>query len=278
MRDAEVADGGPFPVIGFSHGNQGLRYQNFTLAGHLASHGFVVFSPDHIGNAIFAERDDGSVVFYEDLFGVEALNDRIADMRFLMDQFRGFAEGGGRSFLAGHIDVERGFGMAGHSFGGATAIGVAGADARVVSIMPLAASVFTSPPDINPPVRQPSLIAIATEDKTIGQDGNAENVALFAASTGRRLFAEFPNAGHFTFSDACALALGIIGGSDGCGDGTRYGSGEAFTFLPADEFNPLQNGLAAAFFNWSLNGDRTMIPVLRSNPDGDEILYDTTAF
>ena len=46
---------------------------------------------------------------------------------------------------------------------------------------------------------------IAREDKTIGLDGNAENVALYEASPGPRLFAAVTDAGHFSFTDACTL-------------------------------------------------------------------------
>ena len=48
-RDVAIADG-PFPVVLFSHGNGGIRFQSFFFAAHLASHGYVVVSPDHHGN------------------------------------------------------------------------------------------------------------------------------------------------------------------------------------------------------------------------------------
>ena len=52
MRDATPAPGGPFPGVVFSHGMAGHRRQSTFLCTHLASHGFVVASPDHVGNTL----------------------------------------------------------------------------------------------------------------------------------------------------------------------------------------------------------------------------------
>src|SRR5439155_87759 len=41
---------GPFPLVLFSHGNGGIRFQSLFLCAHLASHGYVVASPDHRGD------------------------------------------------------------------------------------------------------------------------------------------------------------------------------------------------------------------------------------
>ena len=43
----------PFPVVIMSHGNGGQRLNMESTAEHLASHGYVVFVPDHTGNASF---------------------------------------------------------------------------------------------------------------------------------------------------------------------------------------------------------------------------------
>src|ERR687891_1264094 len=41
---------GSFPLVIFSHGNGGVRFQSWFLMQALASHGFVVAAPDHAGN------------------------------------------------------------------------------------------------------------------------------------------------------------------------------------------------------------------------------------
>ena len=80
-RNVERAPGS-FPLVLFSHGNNGLRIQSFFFAGHLASHGFVVVSPDHHGNT-----------FVDDLAEVvdpnSAMN-RPLDISFLIDEFLTF--------------------------------------------------------------------------------------------------------------------------------------------------------------------------------------------
>src|SRR5690606_33792011 len=43
----------PFPLVAFSHGYGGVRYQSTFLTEHLASHGFVVVAPDHPHNTLF---------------------------------------------------------------------------------------------------------------------------------------------------------------------------------------------------------------------------------
>ena len=53
VRDAALATDGPFPLILFSHGNNGINFQNGDQMEHLASHGFIVASPDHEGNTYF---------------------------------------------------------------------------------------------------------------------------------------------------------------------------------------------------------------------------------
>ena len=53
--------GAPYPLVAFSHGSQGIRYQSPFLMEHLASHGFVVVSPDHPRNT-FLDEDPSAMV------------------------------------------------------------------------------------------------------------------------------------------------------------------------------------------------------------------------
>jgi glutamine cyclotransferase/predicted dienelactone hydrolase len=53
LRDAlPLADGAPYPVIFFSHGSSGYRFQSTFLTEHLASRGFIVISADHPTNTV----------------------------------------------------------------------------------------------------------------------------------------------------------------------------------------------------------------------------------
>ena len=273
VRDAAIASG-TFPLIGFSHGHMALRYQSFTLCEHLASHGFVVMAPDHIGNAIFAERADGSIAFFSDAFGETALDRRIADMRFLFTTILAEGTSGSGSFLEGAIDSSRGVGMMGHSFGGSTTVATAAQDSRITAAMPMAAATFA---DRMPPFTIPSVTWISAEDKTIGLDDNASDHDIFAGSSSPRAFASIRDGGHYTFSDACVLLPGYFL-TDGCGQGTRYEDGSTFTFIARLDAYALIDSVATAFFSSQLGGDASMAPLLRGNPSSSQLVYESAGF
>jgi predicted dienelactone hydrolase len=102
-RDVARAPG-TFPLIVYSHGGGGIRYESAFKLAHLASHGFVVLSADHPGSdAVNVDDPDD-------------FENRPLDVRFLIDQTLAFnAEPG--HFLAGAIDPLR-IGGTGWSFGG----------------------------------------------------------------------------------------------------------------------------------------------------------------
>ncbi|MHA2183024.1 MAG: alpha/beta hydrolase family protein, partial [Promethearchaeota archaeon] len=51
VRDAKLR-GGTFPLIIFSHGYGGFNTISSHLCCHLASHGYIVLAPNHVGNTI----------------------------------------------------------------------------------------------------------------------------------------------------------------------------------------------------------------------------------
>lgn len=100
------------PVLMFSHGSGGVRYQSIFLTEFLATHGWVVVAPDHVGNTAF---DDGTVSL------LELIERRPADIRDSFDWLLG------ESGLSGCVDPDGGYAMAGHSFGGFTTLAITGA-------------------------------------------------------------------------------------------------------------------------------------------------------
>jgi len=273
VRNADVARG-PFPLVVFSHGNQASRYQSFTLCEHLASHGFVVAAPDHIGNTAVSERADGSLVFYSDPFGVPALEHRIADASFVITTILELGAAGSGSFLAGAITTERGVGIAGHSFGGATTVATAARDTRITAAVPMAAAIFE---DEMPPLSIPSITFVGAEDKTVGLEANDGSRAIFAGSVSPRAFVSIRDAGHFTFSDACVLLPGLFL-ADGCGEGTRFEDGSTFPFIGHDAAFALMDSISTAFFGATLQGDGELGPLLRANPAPDAMDYESVGF
>ncbi|NDJ86999.1 MAG: alpha/beta fold hydrolase, partial [Chloroflexi bacterium] len=112
---APNTEAGPYPLIIFSHGSGGFRYQSVFYTEHLASYGFVVMAADHPGNTVF------------DLSEEDVMNSflqRPRDVLRQLDYAEQLATGDGS--LAGLIDVER-VAITGHSFGGYTAVTAGGA-------------------------------------------------------------------------------------------------------------------------------------------------------
>lgn len=110
-RDAPAV-AGPLPVAVFSHGHQGYAENSSFLAEHLASHGWLVASPDHTGNTVFDGSDRTTAIYYQRPLDIQALLDHLAALP--ADHLLHGRPG------APTIGV-------GHSFGGYTMLALAGA-------------------------------------------------------------------------------------------------------------------------------------------------------
>jgi predicted dienelactone hydrolase len=239
-RDVSIAPGS-FPLVLFSHGNGGIRFQSIFFALHLASHGYVVVSPDHHGNT-FVDIAAGIV-------DPQVASNRPRDMSFLIDQFLAFnAESGDR--FVGSI-IPEAIGMSGHSFGGFTAFALAGpgGDPRVRAILPQApAAVF--PDDFFQAITIPVLIAGGSIDETTEFTVNQQRPFDLLPPGARVVaLAELENAGHFTFSDFCEVdrhLLSFLGGFDEACE-PRH--------LPWRHAHDIVNYLSLNFFDATLRGD-----------------------
>jgi len=136
VRDARPAEGGPFPLVVFSHGATSYRRSSTHLLTHLASHGYVVASADHVGNTLpdllhdlttGAAPGKGRMA---DMF--ESATDRPRDVVLVLDAVLGGAD----PALAGLADAER-VGTCGVSFGGWTSLRVNSVDPRPRASFPI---------------------------------------------------------------------------------------------------------------------------------------------
>jgi predicted dienelactone hydrolase len=247
FRDVERAPG-RFPVVLFSHGNAGIRFQSLFLCAALASHGFVVVSPDHHGNT-----------FVDELVGISdpdvAIN-RPLDQSFLIDELEAF-DADPASFL--HEGLELGeIGAAGHSFGGYTTFALAGGsfplgtftDPRVKAILPLAPASSFFPDDFFATIGIPTLVVGGSLDETTPFASEQQRpFDLLPAGASVVGLAQLDDAGHFSFSDFCEVPrdlLAFLGGFEEACE-PRH--------LPWRRARAITVYLAVSFFDATLKGD-----------------------
>ncbi len=232
LTDAPLAAGGPFPVLLFSHGSGGIAEQSFFLTEAFAAAGWVVVAPDHTGNTLV---DMGAPITR--MFFLRPQDARAAlDAVWTDDVFAGRLSD--RAFVAGH------------SFGGYTTMAAAGmayatealeaacadpaadegacavlldpvvrglfeegfGDPRLLAAVPMAPADVVSgdPAAIDVPV----LLVTAGRDETLPEAAHADPIwRRLDGPSDLRL--DFPEAGHFTFSDVCTAIPGALN-RDGC--------------------------------------------------------------
>lgn len=119
VRDVPALPG-PFPIFAFSHGNGGVREQSVFLMEGVARMGYVVISPDHIGNTLTTMKSELTAVM---------LLWRPQDLKAAIDRVS-TPEKGDPAWLTGLVQPEK-VAVGGHSFGGYTALAVAGLPVNV---------------------------------------------------------------------------------------------------------------------------------------------------
>ncbi len=206
-------------LVVFSHCHTCLGISGATIAARLATHGWVVAAPDHVGNTLFDELR-GAAGEVDNA----TLDLRSTDVQAVLD-----AVLSGNAGPAGlKVDPDR-LVAAGHSFGAMTA-------GRVLADRPeLAAGVYLAAPPTNPlyatadvaTLDRPAMFVIAQEDNSITELGNSLLRTNLAASSLPALGIEIADAGHWSVSDL----VGLVPDFDpGCGDGLRQTDGSAFTY------------------------------------------------
>lgn len=257
-RDAAPAGIGPYPLVAFSHCHNCTRYSMFSIAEHLASHGFVVVAPDHNGNSLF---DQGAELTEE------FLKIRVADQMAVLDAVLDAGNQAVPEAIRGMIDATK-IGAMGHSFGAATAGRLAQVDDRVVAAMPIAAPVQNPlfPETQVAQIAEPTLYVLAREDNSIGLLGNNLLEMNFKAATTPAYIVRMQDTGHWGPSDICGLVEAF---NPGCGPGTRMTDGTDFTYLDPAQARSIVAAYALAFFDLHLRGNAAGLEFLQTaTPDG----------
>lgn len=139
MDAQPISDEGPFPVVVFLPGN-GTNIEFYaSLAGEIASHGYIVVGINHPYDVAAVELSNGSLAAYDKdqwLLAMEAhqayITERhqvkIADVLFVMEKLHSLATDSNSPF-AGRMDLNS-VAVAGHSLGGIVASDVCKLDAR----------------------------------------------------------------------------------------------------------------------------------------------------
>lgn len=250
VRDAPIAEGGPWPVIIFSHGNGGVRFQNMHLCEHLASHGFVVISPDHTGNAAVTPLPRELIIF-NPLAMVFEFFWRQTDYEFLIDAAHYLNDFDDQGMFLGKIDAET-VGLSGHSFGAVTALEWAKYDPRVDAVASLSGFSF---PLAFENYTAPVMSFWGWEDRTLQDLSVVQAMQNYEKIPTTKLWLGVRDAGHYSWTDVCDLVPTLMGNGDGCGEGRRLKDDSPFEFVPNETMYDLMNYYVTAFFAWSLRGD-----------------------
>ena len=266
------------PVLVFSHGNTGMGYQSYFLAEFLASHGYLVIAPDHVGNTIF-DNDESRKP--------ELILRRPQD---ISDAYDWLTE---QSEFSGCINPDDGFAVAGHSFGGYTVHAITGGyldttlslehcaeyggwlcehvetiaetegdgvydqkDERVwgaVSMTPAALETLIGGIES---ITVPTLVLGGEYDTSTPVDPLV-NAIFDRIGTEDKNYGIVKKTGHYTFSNACDF----ITTYPDCGEG----------YIPTDEAHALINQLTLAYLE-NLRGTEGMDAHLP--PDSEDLLWE----
>jgi dienelactone hydrolase len=175
---ARVAEGGPFPMLMYSHGYSSARSEATRVAQRLASHGYIVVAPDFPLTSMLANGGSPDVN--------DAAN-QPGDVTFLIDKMLA-ASADVKHLLANAIDKER-IGALGVSLGGLTTLLATYHprfhDPRIKAAMPIAAlsSFFTA--EFYKTRSVPLLLVHGDNDAFIDYETNARRAFMRAGASAR---------------------------------------------------------------------------------------------
>ena len=265
FRDVSVHDDAyNLPIVLFSHGLTSNRFQNYSLAAYLASHGYVVVSADHICESMITLTED-EVVFGTDTNPFSALDARLQDLPFLLDQI---AESPPK-LLEGRLDTSK-IAVAGHSWGAVASMEILRDDGRPGALIQLAGFGFAPAPELDD---LGTLSIWGREDGVMAQFEDWHDEVLDGLPPPIYEL-DFIDTGHFAFSDLCSF-VPALAAEDGCGIGERLATGEEFTNPSPAEVNEIVSAYAVAFLGAVLYEVPELEEWLTTNHFPERIEYGT---
>ena len=259
--------GAPYPVVAFSHGNGGIRFQSSFLCVWLASHGFVVVAPDHKHNTLLD---------LDPRFTLQVAAERPTDIANSVDLIQ--------DTFPNQLDLSDGYAVVGHSFGAWTSLVVGGGEVDPDELYDHCSTTyevgcgFFDLSDLEalgtmsqavPDPRASVAVALAPGfTYTFGADGSglATNVPTLVMGGDldgdlpyeqeiRPVYEKLPesaslatlvNAAHFGFSDMCE----VVPFFDEC-------EGEDAGFMAIDRVHAITNTLTTAWIRSRWRGEQT---------------------
>jgi dienelactone hydrolase len=251
VRDAEPADEAFTPIV-FSHGFGGHRRQTTHLCTHLASHGYVVAAPDHLGNTtadVMGWMMGGSPPTDMGDYIYRCADERPRDASRALD-----------GLLSGEFGVrarDDGAGISGHSFGGWTTLQTTARDGRILAALPLApaggVTELAGPDDPRVAFSEllelswgrsvPTLMIVADDDSVLPLDGMHD---LLQRTESIDRMVVLVNADHFHFCDNAEVVHDLMTPMMG------VGARPSAEHVPGSHAYDVTNGLGLAHFDAEL--------------------------
>jgi len=243
------------PVIVFSHGFMSNRFQNFTMAAYLASHGYVIVAPDHICNAMVTLTPEAAVAG-SPLSIFSTMRERTGDVDFLLALLRDAPP----EFLAGKLDLTR-TALWGHSWGGLTVSESIKDHPEVGALLQMAS--FGTP--VVPETISAASMYFWGKQEKVMRIFTDWHYAYLDAMPPPKFSLEFFDTGHFAFSDLCRFVPVIAEFANGCGTERRIDGQGEFSNPDHEALHAVLNAYATAFFGAALYGLPELAAYLNEN-------------
>ena len=273
IQDAPIHEGGPWPLVVFSHGHEGVKEQSIFFTETLAKAGYIVVAPDHVGNTFFIQDHDLDPI----------LNHlRPLDVTAVLDRIESPSEDDPDYFTTA-IDMAH-VAVAGHSRGGYTAVVSSGAsvdvpqyytdycathaeealcvdfpgtdaqhalgDARIDASIPISPANYEAFVSGGlGDVQIPSLVITGRLDQSTPVEGTVE--PIYEGLPAPKYFWILEEADHFTFSDLCNV-YHLLDEETQAGFGVACDPDNA---LSLDDAHTLTMEAVLNFLDWNLKGD-----------------------